>query len=150
MPEKALGPAPPSCSSSVSKSMRGNVGKDTKPEIELRKIIREMGHLGYRLHWKNVPGHPDISFPGRKLAIFLNGCFWHRCPKCKLKLPKSHTSFWEKKFRKNVERDKKNVKLLEKKGWITKIIWECEIKKDVLRVVASIDQALAKRHWRKN
>jgi DNA mismatch endonuclease (patch repair protein) len=84
--------------------MRSNKGKNTSPEISMRKALRDNGASGYRLHWK-VPGKPDIAYPGRKIAIFVNGCFWHRCPRCDLPLPKSNTGFWTGKFERNVARD---------------------------------------------
>ena len=66
-----------------------------------RKTLREIGLSGYRLHWKKAAGRPDIAYPGRKIAIFVHGCFWHRCPYCDLPLPKSHPEFWSEKFKRN-------------------------------------------------
>ena len=114
----------------VSKVMRANKGKDTKPEIIVRSMLRELGYPGYRLNWKKAPGRPDIAYPRRKLAIFVNGCFWHRCPYCNLPLPKSHLDYWGPKFAANVERDKRKISELESSGWKVLIIWECQIKKD--------------------
>ncbi len=114
----------------VAKAMRSNRSKNTKPEKIARRILREKGFPGYRLNWKKAPGKPDIAYPGKKIAIFVNGCFWHRCPLCNLPLPKSHLEYWEPKFERNVERDKSNYQKLEAMGWSTVIIWECEIRKD--------------------
>ncbi|MEM6806105.1 MAG: very short patch repair endonuclease, partial [Bacteroidota bacterium] len=100
------------------------------------------GIKGYRLHWKKVPGKPDISFPGRKVAIFVHGCFWHRCPYCKLSLPKSNTDFWENKFKKNVARDKRKINDLKMIGWDTIAIWECEIKSDMNTCLEKIRKAI--------
>lgn len=116
----------------TSKVMSANVPKDTKPELVLRKSLRKIGISGYRLHWKKASGRPDIAYPGRKIAIFVNGCFWHRCPHCNLPLPKSNTDFWLKKFERNKERDAKKIHNLEEDGWKVIVLWECEIKKDVL------------------
>jgi len=113
---------------SKNKSMQGNKRRDTKPELKLRKMLREAGFPGYRLQWKKVPGRPDIAYPGRKIAIFVNGCFWHRCPKCNLSTPKSNQEFWEAKFRRNVERDHRKIDELEALGWKVFVIWECELK----------------------
>ncbi len=110
-----------------NKSMQGNKRRDTKPELILRKMLRDAGYPGYRLQWK-VPGRPDIAYPGRKIAVFINGCFWHRCPKCNLPIPKSNQEFWEAKFRRNVERDRKNTNELEALGWKVFVIWECELR----------------------
>jgi DNA mismatch endonuclease (patch repair protein) len=109
--------------------MQGNKGKDTKPELMVRKMLRDAGFPGYRLQWKKAPGRPDIAYPGRKVAIFVNGCFWHRCPRCDLPLPKANRDYWEAKFKRNVERDRSKVKELEALGWKVFVIWECELKK---------------------
>ena len=93
--------------------MKGNVRGNTKPELQLRQLLREAGYPGYRLHWKQAPGTPDIAYPGRKVAIFVNGCFWHRCPHCSPPNPKSHSEFWETKFARNQERDARKVRQLD-------------------------------------
>ena len=108
--------------------MRANKGKATSPEMKLRKVLRENGHPGYRVNWKKAPGRPDIAYPGRKVAIFVNGCFWHRCPYCSLSLPKSHTEFWKEKFERNTERDKRKTEELVSMGWTVITVWECELK----------------------
>ena len=115
----------------ISKIMSSVKSKNTKPELILRNAIWHDGIKGYRLHWKKVPGCPDISFPGKKVAVFVNGCFWHRCPYCKPVLPKSHYEFWKEKFEKNIERDKLKLKQLCDLNWKTIVIWECQIKKDL-------------------
>lgn len=126
MPSK-LGPIPEPTSAAVTKSMKGNRGRDTKPEMELRRLLREAGFPGYRLHWNKAPGHPDIAYPGRKVAIFVNGCFWHRCPHCNPPLPKSHADYWQKKFDLNVERDARKTAELEAAGWTVITVWECQL-----------------------
>lgn len=115
----------------VHKSMQGNRGKDTKPEMLVRKRLRAAGLVGYRLQW-HVAGRPDIAYPSKKVAIFVNGCFWHRCPHCNLPMPKSHQEFWKAKFDRNVARDRKNVAALEADGWHVHVIWECQLKKDAI------------------
>ena len=122
--------SPAAKSPAVRKSMQGNKSKDTKPELTVRKLLREAGLPGYRLQWKKAPGRPDIAFPGRKIAIFVNGCFWHRCPKCDLPIPKTNPEYWKEKFQRNVERDRIKVEELEKEGWKVLIIWECELKSE--------------------
>lgn len=126
------GRAPIPDSEITSRVMSSNKGKDTKPEIKMRDALRQIGIPGYRLHWKKAPGRPDIAYPGKKIAIFVHGCYWHRCPHCNLPLPKSNTGFWYEKFRRNKERDKKKIKALEDEGWDVLVFWECEIKSDVL------------------
>lgn len=100
----------------IKKSMKGNKRVNTKPELLVRQRLRAAGLTGYRLEWK-VPGKPDIAFPGRKIAIFVNGCFWHRCPKCNPSQPKRNVEFWEAKFRRNVERDRAAINALTQMGW---------------------------------
>ena len=122
----------------IRKSMRGNKRADTKPEMLVRQRLREAGLTGYRLQWKKAPGRPDIAFPGRRIAIFVNGCFWHRCPNCHPSMPKRNTEFWEAKFRRNVERDARALAELEELGWTAITIWECELKRD------RIDETMAR------
>jgi len=118
--------------------MSANKGKNTKPEILLRSALRKEGIKGYRLNWKKAPGRPDIAFPGKKIAIFINGCFWHRCPYCNYRLPKTNTAFWEHKFSKNIIRDEKKIDSLKSLKWRVFVIWECEIKKDLRSVVEKL------------
>lgn len=110
--------------------MQANKSKNTKPELKVRQALREAGLGGYRLHWKKAPGKPDICYPGRRVAIFVNGCFWHRCPHCALPLPKSNVEFWTRKFRRNVSRDERDALLLVEAGWTVLVVWECHLKKD--------------------
>jgi len=114
-----------------SENMSRIVAKDTKAEIIVRQLLRRNDFCGYRLHWKKAPGTPDIAFPGRKIAIFVNGCFWHRHEDCRFAYtPKTRVNFWKKKFADNVDRDKKNYALLAEQDWKVIIIWECELKKN--------------------
>lgn len=106
-------------------------GKDTRPEIVLRKALWAEGYR-YRLHYKKLPGKPDIVFPGRKKAIFINGCFWHKHDCQYFKWPKSNVQFWKDKINQNVTRDEKNYNDLVASGWKYLIVWECEIKKKKL------------------
>lgn len=130
-----------SVSPAVHKSMVGNKRADTKPELLVRKRLREAGLTGYRLQWK-VPGRPDVAWPGKKVALFVNGCFWHRCPYCNLALPKSNVEYWTIKFQKNVERDERNLAELEKMGWQVFVIWECQLKKK--KIDATFEELLPK------
>ena len=124
----------------TSKIMSTIKGKNTKPELLLRKALWASGIKGYRLHWKNVPGRPDIAFPGKKIAIFVNGCFWHRCPYCNPSMPKSNLAFWEEKFKKNVGRDRIKIKSLKKLGWKTVVIWECQLKHNLSFYIDQINK----------
>jgi len=115
----------------TSRVMSANKSRNTKPELHLRKELYRIGLSGYRLHWKNIPGKPDITYPKRKIAIFVNGCYWHRCPHCKPPIPKTNTRFWEEKFKNNRIRDKKKIAILKEKCWKVFVFWECKIKEDV-------------------
>ena len=128
---------------STSRVMSANRGQDTKPEKILRKAIHGAGLRGYRLHWKKVPGRPDIAYPGRKKAIFVNGCFWHRCPNCNPNFPKTNVSFWEEKFNKNIERDKKKANDLVQIGWDVLTIWECEINLQIENCVTRVREFIS-------
>lgn len=124
-------PSPPASNYAVHKSMQGNKRANTKPELLVRERLRKAGLTGYRLQWK-VPGHPDIAWPGKRVAIEVRGCFWHRCPHCKPSSPKKNVEYWEAKFARNVERDAENVHKLEEMGWRVHVIWECQLKKNAI------------------
>lgn len=126
----------------TSKVMSANKAKDTKPELILRKALWKSGVRGYRLHSRDLVGRPDISFPSKKVAIFVNGCFWHRCPHCDLPLPRSNTKFWEDKFLKNKERDIRKVEQLSNIGWVSLVLWECQIRKDIEHCIDEVKQVL--------
>lgn len=103
-------------------------GKDTKPELRVRKVFHAAG-LRYRLHDRSLPGRPDIVLPSRRLAVFVHGCFWHRhaSPTCKLaRLPKSRLDFWLPKLDGNAARDERTEVALRALGWTPVVIWECE------------------------
>lgn len=111
-------------------------GKNTLPEIMLRKLLYKRGLRGYRIHYKLL-GKPDIVFTKRKIVIFVDGCFWHKCPVCFIK-PETRTEFWMRKIINNVKRDKMVKKNLEKEGWIVLRFWEHEIKKSADEVISKI------------
>jgi DNA mismatch endonuclease (patch repair protein) len=104
-------------------------GRDTKPEIEVRRLLHRMGYR-YRLHRGHLPGKPDVVFGKRKKVIFVHGCFWHRHPDpaCRLaRLPKSRLDFWKPKLEANAERDVQNQEALKRLGWTVLVVWECEL-----------------------
>jgi DNA mismatch endonuclease, patch repair protein len=113
--------------------MRRIRSTDTKPEISVRRIIRKLGYPGYRLHRPDIPGRPDISYIGRKLAIQVHGCFWHghTCNEG-VRKPKSNQSYWNPKIAGNVERDQRNALALHRIGWKQLVLWECELMKPKL------------------
>ena len=112
-----------------SRCMAAVKGKDTKPEMIVRKYLFSKG-LRYRLHDKKLPGCPDIVLKKYKTAIFIDGCFWHGHEGCKyFKMPRSNEFFWEQKIRRNKARDIANEYVLQTEGWRVIRVWECEIKK---------------------
>lgn len=120
------------------KNMSRIRGRDTKPEIKLRKALWARG-IRYRLY-ASLPGKPDLVFHGRKLVVFVDGCFWHRCP-AHYTPPKSNRDFWEEKIRKNVERDERINSQLHDMGWRVLRIWEHEIKQDINGCVKKVIEA---------
>lgn len=112
-----------------SKNMAAIRGKDTKPELYIRKLLFSKGYR-YRLGSSAVEGHPDIYLSKYKTAVFIHGCFWHRHIGCKYAyMPKSRSEFWTKKFKANIQRDKTVRLLLEQSRIKNLIIWECTIKR---------------------
>ena len=122
------------------KNMSRIRGKNTSPELKLRKMLWESGIRGYRVHYK-LPGKPDIVFTRKKVVVFVDGCFWHKCPVC-FRPPETNAEFWNDKLQKNVERDLKVTKELEDLGWTVLRFWEHEVKKTPEDVVARILLAL--------
>ena len=118
-----------------SRNMSAIKSKNTRPEIVVRKLLHSMGYR-FRLHRKDLPGSPDIVLPKYKTVIFVHGCFWHRHENCKYaSTPKTRKEFWEKKFRENINRDNLNQANLSLKGWKIIIIWECQLKGDIKKLI---------------
>lgn len=121
--------------------MAGIRGKDTRPEMIVRRGLHARG-LRYRLHDKNLPGTPDLVFPGRRAVIFVHGCFWHGHNCHMFRMPTSRTGFWREKIEKNVARDAIAERTLITKGWRVLTIWECALKgRGRLPLGAVLDQA---------
>lgn len=104
--------------------------KNTKPEVAVRKLLHGLGYR-YRLHVKDLPGKPDLVFPGRRKVLFVNGCFWHAhsCPEGQ-RVPKTNSEFWLNKRLRNAQRDSRQRVELHELGWDFYDVWECEIKND--------------------
>jgi DNA mismatch endonuclease (patch repair protein) len=110
-----------------SAMMSGIRGKDTKPEIAVRQLAHRLGYR-FRLHRRDLPGTPDLAFPGRRKVVFVHGCFWHRHAGCRFAYrPKSNVETWQAKFDTNVARDARARSELLRLGWDVLTIWECEI-----------------------
>lgn len=113
-----------------SRMMSGIRGKDTKPEMIVRRFLHRHG-LRYRLHVRELPGRPDIVLPRHRAVIEVRGCFWHQHPGCRFAYrPKSNRKFWSDKLRSNVERDARNDVALRDAGWRVFVTWECEVHDD--------------------
>lgn len=110
--------------------MRRVKGKDTAPELTVRRALTALG-ARYRLNRKDLPGSPDIVMPGRRLTIFVHGCFWHGhdCPRGS-RVPKANREYWTAKVARNVARDARTSAALSEQGWRVETIWECELKDD--------------------
>jgi len=127
-----------------SRMMSGIKGKDTKPEMIIRKGLFRRG-FRYRLHSKQLPGKPDLVLPRYQAVIFVHGCFWHQHD-CRLfKWPKSNTEFWREKITGNVQRDKRDYQKLDNADWRILVVWECAMKgksdQDIEKVLDKIS------HW---
>ena len=113
-----------------SKNMSKIKGRDTRPELFVRKRLYKLG-FRYRLNVKDLPGRPDIVFRKLKKTIFVHGCFWHRHLNCKYATsPKTNAKFWQEKFEKTRIRDERAIGDLKDLGWRSLIIWECELKEN--------------------
>ncbi|HAC14604.1 MAG TPA: very short patch repair endonuclease [Bacteroidetes bacterium] len=122
------------------KNMSHILGKNTGPEIKLRKLLWSNNIRGYRIHY-NLPGKPDIVFTKKKIAIFIDGCFWHKCP-VDFQEPETRKEFWMKKINSNVERDQKNTRQLQDDNWTVMRFWEHDVRKNPAEIVKTIKETL--------
>ena len=118
---------------SLSRSARSALmsrirGKNTAPELEVRRTLHALGYR-YRLHAPSLPGRPELVFPVRAKAVFVHGCFWHGhdCAQGRRR-PSTNVAFWDEKARSNLERDRRKQRALEAAGWRVMVVWECEVK----------------------
>ena len=117
-------------------------GKDSAIEMQVRRLLFSLGYR-YRLHVATLPGKPDIVFPGRKKAIFIHGCFWHRHEGCKrATLPDHNVEFWQSKFSKTVCRDSLTESRLQELGWSVLIVWGCEVRSDTSALETKLQEFL--------
>jgi DNA mismatch endonuclease (patch repair protein) len=116
-------------------------GKNTGPEIVLRKALYAAGVRGWRCHYRRAPGTPDIAWPRRRVAVFVDGAFWHGHPS--RHRPGRSGSYWDEKIARNVERDRAVDIELEDLGWAVVRVWDFEVKRDLPAVVAKVEAVLA-------
>lgn len=117
-----------------SRMMAGIKGKNTRPELIVRRFLHSNG-FRYRLHDSKLPGRPDIVMPKYRLVIFVHGCFWHRHQGCRLTTnPDQNREKWHEKFMQNRERDQKQIKQLVNQGWRVIVIWECSLRSPTLDI----------------
>jgi DNA mismatch endonuclease (patch repair protein) len=109
------------------RTMQAVKSKDTAPELLIRSLAHQMGYR-FRLHRKDLPGKPDLAFPGRRKVIFVHGCFWHGhdCARG-ARVPKSNRDYWTAKIARNRERDRNACASLASSGWTSLIVWECDL-----------------------
>lgn len=125
-----------------SKMMSRIHGRDTKPEIMLRKRLHRIG-FRYRTHVGNLPGRPDLVFPKYGAVVFVHGCFWHRHPGCRFATnPTSNVEFWQSKFTVTVVRDSAAIGKLEASGWRVAVVWECALERDARSTSAKVGRWL--------
>lgn len=127
-----------------SKNMAAIKRRDTSVERALRSALWASGCRGYRVDYSSAPGRPDIAFTRQKIAVFVDGCFWHMCPEC-YREPKSNTAFWKAKIERNVERDRTVDEQLKLAGWIVIRLWEHEVEVDIAACVARVEEGLRRR-----
>ena len=119
-----------------SRMMSGIRGKDTKPELVVRRYLHRSG-LRFRLR-STLPGKPDLALPKHRTAVFVHGCFWHRHPDCRFATtPTSNAKFWKNKFADNVRRDVHVQQELAQLGWRVLVIWSCELNERKLHALAN-------------
>lgn len=100
---------------------------DTKPELVVRRLLHDLGYR-FRVQFSRVPGRPDVAFPARRKCVQVHGCFWHSHGCALSRIPKTRTVFWEEKFARNRERDRRLEAAAEAAGWSCLTVWECETK----------------------
>jgi len=123
----SLPPAAPPVDPARSRTMRAVRGRDTRPEMTVRRLLHRLGYR-FRLHRADLPGRPDLAFPVRHKAVFVHGCFWHGHDCHLFRWPKGNAEFWQAKIAGNVERDRRTLDALVAQGWRVLTVWECAMR----------------------
>jgi DNA mismatch endonuclease (patch repair protein) len=137
-----LGRIPLASSAAVSKSMKGNRGRNTRLELRLRGALARRGIGGFRCGFVVEGTRVDFAFPFLRVAVMAHGCFWHNCPTCRLALPKTHRGYWRRKFAINRLRDMRIRRRFAKAGWRFGEVWGHEVDNDLQSAVAKIHRLL--------
>jgi len=125
--------------------MKSNRSTDTEPELRLRKTLWALGVRGYRKNVRDLPGRPDLVFRAKRVVFFVDGCYWHRCPRCRKDAPlKTNKEFWQAKLEATVERDRRNDDLLSELDFTVVRLWECDLRADLHACVRRVQAALGK------
>ena len=133
--------APKATSPAIRATMQGNRSSNTRPEILLQETLTILGLDWFQLEARLL-GSPDIVFEAEKVAIFVHGCYWHRCPYCEPNFPSTNQHYWSAKFARNRARDRRVLKELRKSGWIVIVVWECKLRKNPKRQASPNCQVL--------
>ena len=136
--------APPATNAAVRSSMTGNRSTNTVPESNMQAALIALGVDKFTLH-APLPGTPDLAFCTEKIAVFVHGCYWHRCPYCSPHFPATNQTYWTAKFARNRIRDKRNRAALKVMGWQVVVVWECKLQKNPRQQARRILSWLAKR-----
>lgn len=137
-----LPPSPLATSETTKSSMQGNKSSNTKSEQLLAQLFHNSGLNSFLTNNKNLPGTPDFSFEDFKIAIFIHGCFWHRCPYCAPHFPNTNQHYWSAKFLRNKLRDQQNKSKLRSLGWRPIVIWECKLKRNPAKVICRVKKTI--------
>ena len=120
--------------------------EDTPPELAVRRLLHQMGYR-YTVDNDDLPGTPDIANRTRKWAVFVHGCYWHHHEGCdRASIPKKNRDYWEEKFAKNKERDRRVKSELEEQGYVVPVVWECEVDSAPVQVATQLNHLLKERY----
>lgn len=134
--------APPAASPAVRAAMVGNRSLQTRPEAKLQGALAALGLAHFATH-PPLPGKPDIVFEQEMVAVFVHGCYWHRCPYCSPHFPATNQVYWSAKFARNKARDQATARELRSLGWQVVVVWECKLKKDSRRQARRVKSRLS-------
>jgi DNA mismatch endonuclease, patch repair protein len=132
-------------SEATTRTMRANRSRNNRMEVRFRKALWAAGLRGYRLNVQALPGKPDVLFQRAQVAVFLNGCYWHRCPYCEPPRPKTNSRYWEAKFVYNRRRDEENTRALRARGFLVLVLWECRLEKSLSSAIARVARGVSSR-----